>query len=324
MRGEFELIDRLCRGLGASRRTILGPGDDCAIVARSRWPSVITVDSMVEGRHFKIGWGAPEQIGARAMLVNLSDIAAMGARPSHCVVNLAVRRGLSTSFIERLYDGLKRTARDASMDLVGGNVTGADNLAITVTVVGELRGPALRRDQARVNDEIFVTGTFGDAALGWRILEGTLTVANHRSRSWLVSRCLQPSPRISAGQVLARLKPTPAAIDVSDGLAQDLGHILERSKLGAEVEVDSIPLSPAYRSIAGDDRALALTGGEDYELIFTIRPGFDEAALSKRLGVSVGRIGRIVARRGLRILREGKPARRAQARLRGWDQLRDH
>ncbi|HEY2665158.1 MAG TPA: thiamine-phosphate kinase, partial [Candidatus Binataceae bacterium] len=251
------------------------------------------------------------------------DVAAMGARPSHCLVNLGVRAGLSDRFLERLYDGLKRAVRDASMDLVGGNVTGTDKLAITVTVVGELTGPALRRDQARVNDEIFVTGTLGDAALGWRILDGSLTAANHRDRTWLVSRCLKPSPRISTGQRLARLKPTPAAIDVSDGLAQDLGHILEKSELGADVEVDSLPLSPAYRSVAGNDRTLALTGGEDYELIFTIRPGFDEAALSERLGVSVGRIGKIVARRGLRILRAGKRARTAQARLRGWDQLRE-
>jgi thiamine-monophosphate kinase len=320
---EFELIARFCRHLKLSRRTILGPGDDCAIVEPSRWPSVTTIDSTVEGLHFKVDWGTPEQIGARSVLVNLSDIAAMGATPTHCVVNLAVRAGLSDKFLERLYDGLKGAVSDSSMDLVGGNITGADQLAITITVIGELRGQALRRGNARANDEIFVTGTLGDAALGWRILDGKLALAKGKNRNWLIARYLRPSPRIRPGQLLAQIKPAAAAIDVSDGLAQDLGHVLEKSNVGAEIEIDAIPVSRAYCSVSGPNRDLALTGGEDYELLFTIRPGCSQAALSKRLGLSVRRIGRITRRRGLRILHDGKPARIAADSLRGWDQLGD-
>jgi len=320
---EFELVARLCRHLKLSRRTILGPGDDCAIVKPSRWPSVTTIDSTVEGLHFKIDWGTPELIGARAVLVNLSDIAAMGATPRHCVVNLALRSGLSHKFLDRLYAGLKRAVSDSSMDLVGGNITGADQLAITLAVVGELRGQALRRDNARVNDEIFVTGTLGDAALGWRILDGKLALAIGKNRDWLIARYLRPSPRIRPGQLLAQIKGAAAAIDVSDGLAQDLGHVLERSNVGGEIEIESIPVSPAYCSVSGPQRHLALTGGEDYELLFTIRPGFSETALSKRLGVAVHRIGQIKRRRGLRILHDGQPARIPAESLRGWDQLCD-
>jgi thiamine-monophosphate kinase len=312
---EFALIARLVADLPHCRRTILGPGDDCAIVAPSASPILFTIDAMVEGVHFNLGWGTPEQLGARALAVNLSDVAAMGGVPTACVVNLAIRPGLTRRFFDRLYGGLRRAARAEAVDIVGGNITSARQMAITIALLGDAPKRPLRRDSARAGDEIFVTGTLGDAALGWRILAGRKRVRSS-ARHHLVSRYLAPTARLSAGQRLARLRPVPAAIDLSDGLLQDLGHLLERSGVGAEVDAASIPVSSAYREVEGPDLSLALGGGEDYELLFCIRPGHSQAKLARWLRVPTHRIGAIVGRPGLNLRGAVRP------RVGGWDQLR--
>jgi thiamine-monophosphate kinase len=253
--------------------------------------------------------------------VNLSDIAAMGGVPTACVVNLAIRPGLGGRFFDRLYAGLGGVATAAGVDIVGGNVTSADALAITIALMGDARGAVLRRDIAQSGDEVFVTGTVGDAALGWRILAGKL-VARAASRKFLVDRFLQPHPRLTAGQRLARIKPVPAAIDISDGLWQDLGHVLERSGVGAQIEAAAIPLSPAYRAVRGDDLELALSGGEDYELLFCLREGHSEAKLTRRLGVPVRRIGKIVPGHRASLIGGITKGKIAAPRVGGWDQLR--
>lgn len=321
--GEFELIARLTAKLRQSRRTILGPGDDCAILAPARSPQLVTIDSIVEGVHFKLEWGTPEALGARAFTVNLSDIAAMGGVPAACVVNLAIRPGLGARFFDRLYAGLAGAASAAGADIVGGNVTSADALAITIALMGEAHGSVLRRDAACSGDEIFVTGTVGDAAIGWRILAGKLR-ARGAPRKFLIDRFLQPIARLAAGQRLARINPAPAAIDLSDGLWQDLGHVLERSGVGAEIEAGAIPLSPAYREVVGADLEFALGGGEDYELLFCLRPGHSEAALTRRLGVPIHRIGKIVRGHRATLIGGIAQGKIAAPRSGGWDQLRAH
>jgi len=313
--GEFELIARLVADLPHRRRTILGPGDDCAIVAHGAAPILFTIDSMVEGVHFNLGWGTPEQLGARALTVNLSDVAAMGGAPTACVVNLAIRHGLPPRFFDRLYGGLRRAAWAGAVDIVGGNITSARQLTITIALLGDAPVRPLRRDSARAGDEIFATGTLGDAALGWRILAGEQRVRSS-ARRHLVSRYLAPTARLLAGQRLALLRPVPAAIDLSDGLLQDLGHLLERSGVGAEVDAASIPVSTAYRAVVGPDLSLALSGGEDYELLFCIRPGHSQSKLARWLGVPTHRIGVIVGRPGLHLRGAARP------RVGGWDQLR--
>jgi thiamine-monophosphate kinase len=319
--GEFELIARLTAKLRQGPRTILGPGDDCAILAPSRSPLLVTIDSIVEGVHFQIGWGTPEALGARALTVNLSDIAAMGGAPSSCVVNLAIRPGLGVRFFDRLYAGLAGAAAEAGTDIVGGNVTSAEAFSITIALMGETSSSVLRRDSARPGDEIFVTGTVGDAALGWRILAGKLT-ARRTSRKFLIDRFLRPNARLNVGKRLARIKPTPAAIDISDGLWQDLGHVLERSGVGAEIEADAIPLSPAYREVMGDDLEFALGGGEDYELLFCLSPGHSEVALTRRFGLPTRRVGKIVRGHRAILLGGNDQGKRAVARAGGWDQLK--
>lgn len=314
--GEFELIARLVRDLPALGRAYLGPGDDCAILKPARTLELLTIDSMVEGVHFKVGWAPPEVLGARALAVSVSDVAAMGGVPRVCVVNLGVPRDLAVAFLTRLYRGLGTAARTAGVEVAGGNVTRAGALSITIALLGKLTGAPLRRDRARPDDEIYVTGSLGDAAAGWRILAGRLRTGRE-ARRFLVDRFLRPPDRTAAGLRLARIRPVPAAIDLSDGLLQDLGHILERSGVGAELSTDALPRSQAYRAALGDDPALALTGGEDYELLFCVRPGHSAAELSRRLGVRVSRVGRIVAGGGLSL--DGRPV---GAQPLGWDQLR--
>ena len=316
--GEFELIARLTGDLRLSRRVILGPGDDCAILTPGRERQLITIDSMVEGVHFKLKWGSPRTLGARALAVNLSDIAAMGGYPTACVVNLALSRGLSMEVVGGLYKGLKASARAVGIDVAGGNITSAAQLSITIAMLGELRGAALRRDAARAGDEVYVTGTLGDAAAGWRILDGKLR-AQGSHRKFLVARFLKPAARLRAGQALARIRPAPAAIDISDGLLQDLGHVLERSGVGAEIDPGAIPVSPAYELVMRGEIDLALTGGEDYELLFCLRPGYSERELTSRTGVAVRRIGTIVRGRP-EISLVGTRARRLPV-ARGFDQL---
>ena len=321
MPGEFELIKRLLDCLGPTRGTVLGPGDDCAILRPARFPQVFTIDSMVEDVHFKIGWGSPEALGERALAVNLSDIAAMGGKPTACVVNLAVRDGLGVRFFERMYSGLHREASGAKCEVVGGNITRARTLSITIAVLGELRGGALRRDTARPGDTIYVTGTTGDAAAGLRVLAGELR-AHGEAREFLVDRYLRPRARLEAGMRLARIKPAASAIDLSDGLWQDLGHILERSRTGAEIDAAAVPLSHAYRAVIGNDPTLALSGGDDYELLFCLRKDLPTSALTRKLGVQVSRIGRITSSGRPKLLNAPRGSRFSRTSLSGWDQLR--
>jgi thiamine-monophosphate kinase len=313
--GEFELIAHLSAGLSFSSRTMLGPGDDCAILRPSRKAQLLTIDSMVEGVHFKVGWGTPEQIGWRALTVNLSDIAAMGGTPTACVINLAIRRKIAMPFITKLNQGLRRAARSAGVDIVGGNITSTRECAITIALLGDAGTGIMRRSAARAGDDIFATGSLGDAALGWRILANKIR-ARGRARTFLVNRYLSPTARLEAGARIARLRPVPAAIDVSDGLLQDLSHVLDSSGVGADLDETRIPLSAAYREVAGSDRSYALTGGEDYELLFCAQTKLSDRELSRRIGVRVTRIGRVRRERGLQLAHSKLPA------VAGFDQLR--
>jgi thiamine-monophosphate kinase len=319
--GEFQLIDRLVEHLGRPRRAILGPGDDCAVLPAARARQLFTIDSMVEGVHFRLSWGTPEMLGARALTVNLSDIAAMGGVPTACVVNLEMRDGLGVAFFDRLYKGLSIAARQSGTEVVGGNVTRSETFAITIALLGTVRGAPLRRDSARLGDTVYVTGTVGDAAAGLRILSGRIR-APASARNYLIGRFLRPQARLAAGRRLTNIRPTPSAIDLSDGLIQDLGHILERSGVGAEIDAAALPLSTAYRATLRGDPELALGGGEDYELLFCLRRSVTPAELTRRLGVRVTRIGRITSTRRATVVDSRSGMRFPAPQYGGWDQLR--
>jgi thiamine-monophosphate kinase len=305
-RSEFELIELFTRALPLRGRGVaVGPGDDAAVLRpRAGEDLVATVDAVVADVHFDAR-SSPADVGWKALAVNLSDLAAMGARPLHALVALGVPPGTPVARLRGIARGLGACARAHRVAVVGGNVTRARDLSVTVTVLGAVpSGRALLRRGARPGDLVAVTGTLGDAALG---------LAKGAPRA-LALRQRRPTPRLAAGRALAAV--ARAGIDVSDGLAQDLGHLCRASRVGARVEVARLPLSPAYRRAVRrleEPFAAALGGGEDYELLVAVPPAALGAAraAAARGGTTLTVIGRFVRGRGVAVLGRGGEALRA-------------
>lgn len=279
----------------------LGVGDDCALIAPVANQSLaISTDMLVEGRHF-LPNADPASLGHKALAVNLSDIAAMGAKPLGFTLALALPDA-DEAWLDAFARGLFALADAEQIELIGGDTTrGPLNICITVLGTVSLHA-ALRRDGARAGDDIWVSGNLGDARLGLEILTNNLSLSDELMTIAL-QRLHQPSPRVALGQALRGI--ASAAIDVSDGLVGDLGHILQRSSVGATIEAACLPLGTALRS-QGEQTQLefALTGGDDYELCFCAAPAQKEKvmAAASKAGVTVTRIGKIEPMPGLNIV----------------------
>jgi thiamine-monophosphate kinase len=301
---EFSLIERFfasraraqtCTPSGA----ILGIGDDCALIAPQRNElTAVSTDMLVEGRHF-LPDVDPQALGHKALAVNLSDLAAMGAKPRAFTLALAIETPRE-AWLAAFADGMFTLAERFGCELIGGDTTRGP-LNLCLTVLGDVPcDAALRRDGARPGDDIWVSGTLGDARAGLGLLRGEWTSALHddEDAAFLRRALERPEPRVALGLALRGL--AHAALDVSDGLAGDLMHILERSCVNAEVNVDAVPRSPALEKLPGDAQlSCALAGGDDYELCFTAAPDARDAiaAAGERAGVAVTRIGTISALR---------------------------
>jgi thiamine-monophosphate kinase len=284
---EFDLIrkyfDKPARGAE------LGIGDDAALLrSRAGFELAVSTDLLVEGRHFRAGADA-RKLGHKALAVNLSDMAAMGAAPRWATLALALP-SVNERWLAGFSKGFFTLARRFGVELVGGDTTRGP-LSICVTILGEVpRKTALRRDGARAADGIWISGRLGGAAYA-------LTRAGDRAAT---RRLYTPEPRVILGSRLRGI--ATAAIDVSDGFAQDLGHILERSGVGAAVDYESLPKHPIRN--AELQRRCVLSGGDDYELVFTAPARADKkiARIGKALNLRLTRVGSISRRRGLRIL----------------------
>ncbi|MBI3185412.1 MAG: thiamine-phosphate kinase [Myxococcales bacterium] len=245
----------------------LGPGDDCALIPRPRRRECVTTDALVEGVHFTRAQFTPEDVGHKALAVNLSDLASMGARPSWFVCALALPKAVTRGYVVRLARGMSRLARVHRVRLVGGNFTRADELSVTITAAGLAPPRPLLRSGARAGDLLYVSGTLGDARMG------LLQLGTPRASPRLASRQKRPQPRLALGLLASRF--ASGCIDLSDGLAQDLGQLCRSSGVGAEVELERLPLSPELVRAAGGvgpARWHALAGGEDYELLLSVSP----------------------------------------------------
>ncbi len=293
--GEFELIRRIER-LAApprGREVVLGIGDDAAVLRpRANQDLVVTTDAFVEGVHFRFDHESALVAGRRAMAANLSDLAAMGARPIAFTLAYSLPATTEVATALALVRGLLREAEPVGCTLMGGNVTRARQISMAITAHGVVaKGRALRRSAGRAGDRLFLTGELGRSALERR-----------RGRVRTV-----PRSRIEAGRALARLRSVGACIDISDGLVADLGHLARASGVGAVLEAREV-VRPR-----GCPERLALAGGDDLELLFTIRPGGPSAmALTRRLGVSVAEVGALRRGRGVEV--RGAPGLRAE----GW------
>jgi len=291
---EFEIIRRFFTH--TPRNAVLGVGDDAALVrARRGMELAVSTDMLVSGRHFRAG-DDPEQLGHKALAVNLSDMAAMGATPRWATLSVALPRA-DARWLAGFTRGFMRLARLHGVDLVGGDTTRGP-LNICVQIIGEVpAGRALRRDGAHAGDDVWVSGSIGDAALALAATRQRLPLTR-RERARLEQKLHAPTPRVALGEALRGV--ARSAIDVSDGLMADLGHICERSRAGAVVWFDAIPVSAHMRRHL--DRPAArmalLAGGDDYELVFTAARARREtvARLSRRLRVKLTRVGKITRR----------------------------
>jgi thiamine-monophosphate kinase len=301
---EFEIIRRYFTR--PARTAVLGVGDDCALVRpRAGTTLAVSTDMLLAGRHFFLH-ADPGRLGHKALAVNLSDLAAMGADPRWALLAIALPRA-DRRWIAAFSRGFFRIARRFGTELIGGD-TAKGPLAISITVMGEVPAAlALRRDAARAGDDIWLSGATGEAALALAHLRGRVKLKG-RAREACLERLHQPEPRVTLGSRLRGL--ARSAIDVSDGLLADLGHILKASGVAAELRWEDLPRAEAIASCR--DRALAkkclLAGGDDYELVFTApRSKRSEiAAAGKKSGVSVTAIGTIVAGRpGVRMRDSG-------------------
>jgi thiamine-monophosphate kinase len=307
--GEHSFLERLCArlsaraaasGSSAAHRVLVGPGDDCAVVGPSAEPLALTTDTVVEEVHFRRGWLSPAEIGERVVTVNLSDLAAMAATPRFCLAAVAIPSDRPARDLDELLDACAGWCEAAGAVLVGGNVTRADRLSVTVTAIGAVEGRWLARSGARPGDRIVVTGTLGGAAAAvasW--------LAGAEPPAALRERFARPVARLAAGRALAAAGAR-AAVDVSDGLLADLGHLCTASGVGALVARARLPRLPEVARLDASGQDFAATGGEDYELVAALPPevAADLARLAGECGVELTDVGECTAAAGVVMLDE--------------------
>jgi len=281
MRSEFDFIKKI-RKQSAIRWSqsaiIFGVGDDAAVFRKdSKTDFVITTDLLVENIDFRLEWTRPEYLGHKALAVSLSDIAAMGARPCFALLSIGVPKNIwKTKFLDSFYKGWFALAEKYNVQLIGGDVSKTpDKIVVDSIVIGETkRGKAVLRSTANAGDLIFVTGALGGAAAGLAeirsptVKEGVNDRATIKERL-LIQRQLRPNAQVEIGALLGERNLATSMIDISDGLSSDLNHLCEESNVGAIIDADKIPVDS---SIDSDGLNLALNGGEDFELLFTVNP----------------------------------------------------
>ena len=318
--GEFGLIRRLAALLGEPGDGEVWAGDDTAVLRAPAGTILFTADLLVEGVHFDLALTGPEDLGWKAIAVNASDAAAMGGTPRRALVSLGLPPTVEVEWLESLYGGMRECCDAYDMAVAGGDISRCPCLVISVALLGNPAGRlVVARSGARVGDAVCVTGVLGASAAGLELLKAGWSDPPPE----LVRAHLRPVPRVREVEVLRRHLPT-AMIDVSDGFAADLGHLCDASGVGVVVEAERLPvLDPAGLGLTRSPLDLALRGGEDYELCFTIpkdRADSAAAAVTEATGTSVTVVGEVVdPARGRRLVRDGVERGLEGA---GWDHLR--
>jgi thiamine-monophosphate kinase len=329
--GEFGLIELVTEIVAptqtsktpAGRNLLIGIGDDAAAWRSDAAVQLLTVDSFIQDVHFSLGITPWREIGWKALAVNLSDIAAMGGGPKYAVVSLALPGDTEVDNVRALYQGMVALAQESGVAIVGGDTSRGPQVALNITVLGSIPNHAesmLTRSGARLGDKVAVTGYLGAASAGWEMLAKKLRF-DARTTAHLEEAFLHPRPRLAEGRLLLECGVN-TAIDISDGLVSDLGHICQASQLGARINVDAAPVDPAARAGFSEKALeLALSGGEDYELLFTASAGvIDKVAKIAECPVTV--IGDMVADKENKVAlfdRNGGPFKLASG---GWEHFR--
>ena len=309
--GEFGLINRIRKWSPASHGDVVrGIGDDVAVIDIGKKALLVTTDILIEDIHFERSWTDPYCLGKKALAVNLSDIASMGGIPRYFLVSIGLPKALPFPFVSLFYRGLIEEAKQFQVDLIGGDTSLSQKIVINICLMGEGKKEILLyRNGAKVGEDLYVSGTLGDSALGLRML---LEKGRMEKPKRLIQKHLSPIPRIELGQAIARRRLATAMIDVSDGLLIDTGHLLEESKVGVRIWEDRIPLSRDYQkwihTYSRDPFQMALSGGEDYELLFTAPPNMRKkiSSLASSLKIPITRVGEILPEKeGFCLLRTG-------------------
>ncbi|MBK1668649.1 thiamine-phosphate kinase [Rhodovibrio sodomensis] len=309
MRGEFELIARYFAPLAAGTDGAFGLLDDAAVIPPLPGRHLVyTSDTIASGVHY-LPDDPADDVARKLLRVNLSDLAAMGARPEGYLLNTAFQPDVQEDWIAGFAAGLAGDQDSYAVRLWGGDTTRTHGATVlSLTAVGSVpQGRCLRRAGARTGDNIYVSGTIGDAAFGLKAAQGELSDAlDEPALATLIDRYRRPRPRVALGQGLLERGLATAALDISDGLVADLAHLCAASGVAAEVTAAAVPLStPVQRLVEGDSRALstALTAGDDYELVFAVPPGRQDAvlALARELDLPLTRIGQLRAGSGVAV-----------------------
>jgi thiamine-monophosphate kinase len=309
MRGEFDLIARYLAPLAAGAPGAFGLGDDAAVLEPSASAArVLTLDTLVAGVHYREADPA-DTVACKALRVNLSDLAAMGARPVAYLLSLSLNEGTDEGWLAAFVRGLQADQGRYGVDLLGGDTTRTPGpTTVSVTAIGDLPpGTALRRAGAAVGDRVYVSGPIGDSALGLAVLEGRAGEVAPEDAELLSDRYRLPRPRVALGMGLRERSIATAAIDVSDGLLADLGHIAAQSGVGIRIDLQRIPMSSAAQRLVErntETLMMALCGGDDYELAFTAPADAagEVAALANDLDQPLTCIGEVTADEGVRLL----------------------
>ena len=299
---ERELVVSIREEFFTKRRDlVLGIGDDAAVVRWGKGLGLVTTDLLIEGVHFIASLHPAHYLGRKSLNVNLSDIAAMGGTPKFALLGLALRKDLARSWVRDFFGGIKAAAEEAGVALVGGDISAARKIAVSITIIGRAE-TFIPRSGARPGDLIFVSGCLGDAAAGLRLLRRGFRLGQDKRADSLLRAFLDPAPQLALGRALSRLKAASSMIDTSDGLSVDLLHLCEESGTGAEIDLDRLPLSPAIRTFENRPEPLALHGGEDYQLLFSVRP----SELNKISGLQkrcpIRQVGRMTRARGIQVV----------------------
>ncbi len=268
--GEFELIKRLTstnkNNTSKSKKILVGIGDDCAVIKFGNKNLCITTDSLVEDVHFSKKWFTPEQIGMKAIEVNVSDVAAIGGIPKYAMISLVLKESEQIEFLDGIYKGIYKTAEKYKVEIIGGNTSHGSQNVIDVTMFGNVQNPVTRKG-AKIGDLIFVTGELGRAAAGLRLFQKRISGFDSLKKSFL-----EPMAQLDKSILFSGY--ANSMIDISDGLGSDLWHICEQSNVGAGIHKEKIPLTietkKASQIIGKNPFDLALYGGEDYHLLFTV------------------------------------------------------
>jgi thiamine-monophosphate kinase len=288
---EFGLVNKITRGFKNYHNLVAGVGDDTAVIKNGNKYLLLTCDALAEGDHFDCSWSTPEQIGNKAVEVNVSDVASTGGRPTLMLISIAITKDTPEEWVVGVYRGIKQVCNKYKITLAGGDTIHSGVRLISIALLGESEKPILRSG-ARVGDLIGVTGVVGGAAAGLRLLKQGAKIS-----SLLKQKHLSPRARLDISDKIARY--AHSMIDISDGVASEIKHICEESRKGAMVYAEQIPLCP------GANLAEALSGGEDYELLFTLAPGDTQKLKNSGVGFTI--IGEVTEKKnGIVLKKEGR------------------